>query len=240
MNNRYCIVPNKIIEYSCKINPYTLPLYVWLFTKADFNNNGLIDINLSLARETFVVSGKKCLLDKQIKEAFSYLVSSGEYSIFSTKYDTTDFNKENRLLLYTDTDSIELKDGYTIIEFSEFNYLTEWAYGQFINNTGVQKKEINTLTLLNLYAYIKMKILKFAALNKQSQEKHYMNESINYIAEYFHKGNRTITFYLGILEKLQILKCNIREPQKLAFGKGHNMETSGYKLNEEWKNSLTK
>ena len=240
VSNRFCTVPNSIIEYSCKINPYVLPLYIWFFTKADFSNEGLIDTNLSLARETFIVSGKKCALDKQIKEAFHYLVSSGQYSIFSSKYDISQVSGENRLLLYINADNINLKNGYTIADFDEFTYLTEWAYTQYINNTGVQKKEINTLMLLNLYFYIKMKILKFAALNKQSQEKHYMNESVNYIADYFHKGNRTIVFYLGLLEKLQMLNCNVRQQQELAFGKGHGTEMSGYKINREWKNSLTK
>ena len=237
-DNRYLVVPNYVIQKSCADTPYVLPVFLLLGVKADYSENNVVDTNIALIRETFINSSRDWEQNREIKEVLKLLGRHDFGPLIEYRYKMDDVKPETRLQCFFISGQMHYNDGYTIIDFKEFLYLSDWAYAKENERTS-KDKLINSLLLINLYCYMKMKIQQFENLTKYTRKKgasdfYCMNESVNTIAEYFNKGNRTISRYLGILEDLGFIR-KITLQEQVSFGKSHNPDKKiGWALNDKW------
>lgn len=238
-DRRYLIVPNFIIQKSCEESPYVLPVFLYLGTKADYAEDGIIDTNIALIRESFINSTKTWQQNKDIKEVLKLFGKKEFGELIEYRYKMNDVKPETRLQCYFRTIDTHYNDNYTIIEFIEFLYMADWCYARECQREK-NEKMVNSLFLINLYAYMKMRIKQFEGLTKKKRQQGYndyfcMNESIENLAKYFKKGHRTVSRYLTILEDMGLLRKLVNQ-DKMAFGDSHDPEKKfGWTLNNDWR-----
>lgn len=168
------------------------------------------------------------------------------------------------LQFYSFTNVIHIKNNFTMIYVDEYYYLMEavnhWNfYGSFDNPFPEEeyeeflpvidckllkpiqagkggKKTLDFVLLMNLYAYLKMRIQQyesFERLEASSQYDIYMRESIDSLAKLFGKGNRTISRYIKVLIELGMIGVNGRKKDKVS-GKFIPNIPSRYWLSDKW------
>lgn len=192
-------------------------MFLLFASKADYNNHALVDTNISLIRENFINSGKKSVNDNKIKENLKAM--GGTY--ISYRYKIDDVKPDTRLQFYFTNEEQRHTRNYTKIDCDEFTYLSEWSYDRFLNEP--EKKTINSLTLINIYCYMKMRIMQY----ENMEGEHFMEESVKYIGSKCNKGDKTVTFYLGILDEIGMIT---RERIANNF-----REVYRYRLNDRWR-----
>lgn len=192
-------------------------------------------------------------------------VVSGFASAIGCKVWLQNITPTTLLQYYSFTNVMNYYNGFTMIYIDEYYYLLEavhrWNYyGTFddpfpddeyvpeidcktlepIRAKNGEGKTIEFTMLMNLYAYLKMRIRQyesFAKLESNKQYDIYMRESIDTLAELFGRGNRTISRYVRILIELGMIGVNGRKKDGVS-GKFIPNVPSQYWLSDKWTERL--
>lgn len=247
--NRYCKVPNKIILISCTaekkpddeaLNDLLLSSYLYANVNANYADNNIVDTNISLIQNTVANYGRKFTHVNKIRNNLKYL-GSKEVRYIEYRYKIDNARENTRLQFYVNPLKDDVEGGYTIFDFDEYHYLVDLAYNQQITKDD-DKRSYNTTNLINLYAYYKMRIMQYQAMNSNGED-HYMNESHKTMARKFHKSNNTISGYVNKLVELGMLKRveeEVSRPGEAFSRKKKKTETviRGYTLSDKWRDNF--
>lgn len=247
--NLYAIVPNSIILYSAKVDHTILPVYLYSWVHQQVHNDNLVDTNIALISETFAPNNKTGLSvrikdtlklfgeevqdytspDGSVTPGFSQCVS------YRTKFDT--IKPTTRLQYYFLDRDIKHKSQFTIITHQEYNYIIDWIDKyNFGSETSIparesQKRILSSIDIINLYCYLKMRIIQYQNFSKNkllTTEKQTMHESLDTIAKAMSLGPKTVSKYITLLSTMHMIAIN--------DGKGLlRNKINIYTLSEAWK-----
>lgn len=250
-------VPNDLINEST--NPTASKLLIPLFLYSAFNsnksNNNIVDTNLIHISETFYpFNPTNTSHITSIAQSLYYLNSNyslsnftGQHSILSNPL----ISKTKRLVYQfspalskaTNKSTLSSRQ-WTKITYNEYNYILDVTTHL---NLIAGKTIYNTIELLNVYCFLKMKISLSENLIKSnfSQEDIALSPSlltfsyscsIQHLAKHTNLSKNTISKYLNQLEELQLI--HIKRGQFLP--NSTEKENNQYGLSSTWEHFLTK
>lgn len=241
---KYCIISNELILESCRAQKDTeeeiyFPLYFYSRVNSDYWDNYLVDTNISLIQSTITNYGRGFQQTNKIRKALK-IFGTPERKYIDYRYKLDNVKNNTRLQFYVIPFSAQCKGGYTTFDYDEYNYIVDSIYFQQISKND-NERAYNTLILMNLYAYFKMRITQYSAMDSKDNP-HYMNESQKTIAKYFNRGNKVISEYINRLIEMGMLKKveeKVQRPRS-AFGGKTKTETvvRGYVLSNEWRKTF--
>ena len=240
-SNRYMLIPNSLILFSCEAKRDSkeelyLSVYCYSVVNANYADNNIVDTNISLIQSTIANFGRPAQQVTKIKEVLKdFGTGKNGYQCITYRYRLDNVGRQTRLQFYVNNyTEKDCEGGFTNLDYDEYNYLIDIAYNQQINKEE-SSKSYNTVFLINLYCYMKMKIRQYNNMGGA------MKESQKTIATNFGKSKKTITTYLNRLEEIGML-CKIEEKSRAggAFkkSKDKNKEEAGYILDNKWRKNF--